>query len=386
MNSRLRKKIAKRIVDAMSMKPGETLRIAGGLHTHGLIEDMALEAARIGVQPSFSTASDEYTKAFYERVPEKYLRSTSKLALKMVEALDNTIRIESPKDPRIMEGIPQHKIAAAIEGNRPVRKKMDKYEIKWCYAGFATEEMASKLNIRYSLLKKFIFDGIMLKPETLQKPGRVIKSALAGAKSVRITDEYGTDLTLKLIGRKIKIADGLIDGADMKQKDIGLNLPDGEVFTSPLETVGSGILVSPKRTDVLTGKMIENIRMVFENGKLRLDKTTAEKNEQLLKNTIKHFISIDRKNESVIRTTNVAELGIGLNPIIDRIIGYLLTDEKIGGTIHVAIGMNKDKAYGGSSSSALHWDFITNKGVNIELKDGSGKSRTLMQSGKVVAE
>ncbi|MBI2578507.1 MAG: aminopeptidase [Candidatus Aenigmarchaeota archaeon] len=379
----LRKRLAKRIVESMNMKEDETLRISAGLHTHDLVENIAIEAMKAGVQPSFTTTSDDYTKAVYEHVPEKYLGRTSKLGMKMVEALDNTLRIESPKDPRIMENIPQHKIAAVIQGNRPIRKKMDGYEIKWCYAGFATEEMAAKLGISFNLLKKFIFDGMLIEPKKLYEPAKIIKKTLAGAKFVHITDEYGTNLTLRMANRKIKIADGLIDDDDIRQKDIGLNLPDGEVFTTALETEGGGILVSPKRTDVLTGKMIENIRLVFEKGKLNLQKTTAEKNEALLKNTIKHFIAIDKKNEKEIRTTHFAELGIGLNPLIDRIIGYLLTDEKIGGTIHVAIGMNKDKAYGGANSSALHWDFITHKGVNVEVTYANGRSAALLENGKV---
>ena len=97
--------------------------------------------------------------------------------------------------------------------------------------------------------------------------------------------------------------------------------------------------------------------MVFENGRLNLQKTAAEKNEKYLKRTIKISSEIDRKNEKVIRTTHFAELGIGTNPVINEIIGYLLTDEKIGGTIHLALGMAYKKG-GGRNNSILHWDMI----------------------------
>ncbi len=383
MEKMLRKKLAKRIIDSMNMKADETLQIRAGLHTHDLVEQMALEALKIGIHPSFMTVSDDYTKAVYHHVPTKYLRATSRLALKSVEALNNTIRIESPKDPRIMENISQTKIAASIEGNRPIRKKMDLYKIKWNYVGFPTKEMAEKLGVRFSLLRKFIFDGILIDPKALQKKALPIYKELLGARSVHVFDEYGTDLTLRMAKRKIMIADGLIGDEDIKKGDIGLNLPDGEVFTTPFETTGHGKLVSPKRTDWLTGKMIEDIELVFEKGRLNMQKTSAGKNEHLLKGTIKHCLKIDRKNEKVIRTTNFAELGIGLNPIIDRIIGYLLCDEKIGGTVHIAIGMNKDKAYGGTSSSVLHWDFITNKGVNIEVTYSNGKQKLIMERGSL---
>jgi aminopeptidase len=76
----------------------------------------------------------------------------------------------------------------------------------------------------------------------------------------------------------------------------------------------------------------------------------------------------------------VAELGIGLNPLIDKSIGYTLTDEKIGGTIHIAIGYNKG-AYGGRSESCLHWDFVTHKGINLETISGK-KRKMLIEKGK----
>ena len=81
-----------------------------------------------------------------------------------------------------------------------------------------------------------------------------------------------------------------------------------------------------------------------------------------------------------MRTINIAELGIGINPIIDKIIGYLLTDEKIGGTIHVAIGENY-RFPCGKSHSCLHWDFITNKGVNLAVISNK-KEKIIIENGK----
>ncbi|MEM7819515.1 MAG: aminopeptidase [Candidatus Aenigmatarchaeota archaeon] len=384
LSKSLTKKLAKRVVWSMNMKEGETLLVKGGAHTQELVENIALFAMMQGVHPLITTVSDNFTKSVYDLVSEKYLRSTSKLSLKMVEALDNTISIERPKDPRIFEKISQKKLAAATEGGRLVRKKMDKYNVKWCILGYPTKEMAQKLGVKFSLLKKFIVDGTLVNPKILLDRSEFIYRNLKGAKFVYITDEFGTDLTLRMVDRKIMKSDGHISDNDIKEKDIGLNLPDGEVFTTPIETSGHGILVSPKRTDYFTEKMIENIRLVFENGKLNLQKTTAEKNEKLLKDTIKNCIRIDKRKESVIRTTNFAELGIGLNPIINQIVGYLLTDEKIGGTIHVAIGNNK--SFGGKNESCLHWDFITNKGVNLEVAYKNGKKKILIENGKFLIE
>ena len=380
----LRKKLARRIVWAMNMKPNETLSVRGGLHEQALIEEIALIASEQGVSPSFGTASDNYVKEFYDRVPVKYIRATSKLALKQVAALDNSIGLERLKDPRIMEKIPPYKVAAAVESGKPVSKLMNIKNVKWCYVGFPSAEMAKKLGVSYSLLKKFIFGGILVEQKKLFNSAAFIHKNIRNAAYARITDEFGTNLTLPLGKRKVMIADGYLSNEDLRHNDVGLNLPDGEVFTAPIETRGDGVLIAPKQMDRYTGKHIENIKLVFENGKLNLQKTTAEKNAAALKKTILHSIVIDRKHEKIIRTTNVAELGIGLNPLINRSIGYTLTDEKIGGTIHVAIGHNKSGAYGGKSESCLHWDFVTHRGVTLEAGFANGKTKILIDNGKIL--
>ncbi|HMK45172.1 MAG TPA: aminopeptidase, partial [Methanocella sp.] len=77
----------------------------------------------------------------------------------------------------------------------------------------------------------------------------------------------------------------------------------------------------------------------------------------------------------------VAELGIGLNPVIDRAIGYILTDEKIGGSVHVAFGMSE--GYGGAIMSSMHWDFVTAPGETVEVEYVDGSKRLLMKDGRL---
>lgn len=376
------KKFSKRVIWSMNMKPDETLRINAGVHTQELVEEMALCAMESEVEVSFTTVTDEFTKAVYERLPEDFLKKTPKIGMKMADIINNTISIERPKDPRIMENISTKKMAASREGSHLISKKYDQKNIKWCVLGYPTQELADKLGVKFSVLKKFIFDGIMVSPGVFEKRSNFLIKGLKNAKYAYITDEHGTNMKLRMIKRKIMASDGLISDDDIKHKDVGLNLPDGEVFTTPMETYAEGMLISPKRSDYFTGKMIENIKLVFEKGKLNMQKTTAEKNEAAMKASINNCIKIDTKKEKVIRTTHPAELGIGINPVIDDVIGYLLTDEKIGGTVHVAIGSNHNKAYGGKSKSTMHWDFVTNKGVNLEIEYENGKKKFLLYNGK----
>lgn len=376
----MKKKIARRVIWGMNMKKGESLFLRGGSHEQELIEEMAITAMKQGNDVMTGMGSDELAKRVYSEIPMPYIKRTSKLSMKLMEALNNYVGIEKLKDPRIAEKFPPKKIAASQQANEPIQKKIEKYKIKTCVVGYPTKEMAGKLNIKFALLEKFILNGMLISYKDLMKKAGFLYKNLVNAEYVRAYDEYGTDLKLRVKNRRPLVDDGFISNADIKNGDLHSNLPCGELFLAPVETYGEGVLVSPKRTDVYTGKMIENIRLVFEKGRLNLKKTRAEKNERALKTTLKNSMAVDRKLYKKVRTINVAELGIGMNPVIDKIIGYLLSDEKIGGTIHVAIGENY-RFPNGRSRSCLHWDFISNKGINLSAVSGK-KEKIIIENGK----
>ena len=376
----LMKKIAHCVVWSMNMKRGESVLFRGGSHEQDLLEEMAILAAKQGNDVMTSMGSDNLAKRVYSEVPIENIRRPSKISISLMKTLDNYVGVERLKDPRVAEKFPPKKIAAAREADKPIDKIMEKRNIKTCVVGYPTKEMAAKLSVPYSLLAKFILKGMLIKYKDLMKKANFLHKNLIKAEYAHIYDTYGSDLWIRIKGRRPLVDDGLISNSDIKNKDLHSNLPCGEIFLAPVETYGHGVLVSPKRTDAFTGKMIENIKLVFEKGRLNLKKTTAEKNEKALKTTLKNCMAVDKKSYKTIRTTNIAELGIGMNPVIDKIIGYLLTDEKIGGTIHIAVGENY-RFPCGRSHSCLHWDFISNKGVNLSVISNK-KEKIIIENGK----
>ena len=122
------------------------------------------------------------------------------------------------------------------------------------------------------------------------------------------------------------------------------NFPDGEVFTGPLEDRTHGV-VSFSYPAIFGGRAVEDIRLEFEGG--RVVQASASKNEDFL------LMTLDT-DEGARR---VGELGIGTNYGIDRFSGEILLDEKIGGTIHLALGESYPES-GGINKSAIHWDMV----------------------------
>jgi aminopeptidase len=173
------------------------------------------------------------------------------------------------------------------------------------------------------------------------------------AEEVRIvTDD--TDVRLSIAGRPMEVDAG------------GANMPGGEFFTSPVEDSAEGEIVFGEFPAVYAGREVRGIRLRFEGGKV-VD-ASAEANEEFLLEQL----DLDEGARFL------GELGIGCNPGITRHMKNTLFDEKIDGTVHLALG-NGLPDVGGKNVSQLHWDIVKemrSEGSRIELE-----GETVQESG-----
>jgi aminopeptidase len=143
----------------------------------------------------------------------------------------------------------------------------------------------------------------------------------------------GTDLTLSLAGREGAVDDGHV------------NMPGGEVFYSPIEDSAEGVIEFSEFPGVYYGHEVVGARFVFEGG--RIVDATARSGEAFLIQTLD-------TDEGARR---LGELGIGCNPCIQRFMKNVAFDEKIDGTVHLAVG-NSYSFTGGTNKSSIHWDIV----------------------------
>ena len=159
----------------------------------------------------------------------------------------------------------------------------------------------------------------------------LVSEYLSRSNRILITSDLGTDLHLEIGKRPV-----------LQDRD---DLPCGEVYVAPHEQSANGILVVDKL--FVKGKPIEKLRLAFTNGKVtQIEGTNITDSEAL-----KELLSVSSGDKDVI-----AEFAIGLNPGVVEPIGNILFDEKIGGSIHIAIGMNSH--FGGNNKSNLHLDMV----------------------------
>ncbi|MDX1797474.1 MAG: aminopeptidase [Candidatus Lokiarchaeia archaeon] len=372
-------------------KEGEFVLIKGAVYCQELLEEIGLSVLRKGGIPYITAVSDYFEEIMWQddQISEKTLEIPPKHYIEMVKNIDAYIVIEYPEDPLIRNNAPEEKLKAYQKSIAPIRDILyglkEEYTPgkKWCYAAWPSKKAADFYNIDYDLFEKFIVDGMSIPSEELTKITTNLGKYFDNAKKVYVTDDLGTNFWVSIENRAQNIDDGLLSDEKVALGDLGGNLPAGEVFFPPNEKQGEGKLFCPLTIERYSNKILKNIDLTFKNGKLLINKISADNDLDLLINAFKQSEEIDKKNNvPELRTYNVGELGIGCNPVITKPIGYILTDEKINGSVHVAFGFNK--SFGGTSASQMHWDFVTAPRANITVEYVDGSKKVIMENGKLI--
>ncbi len=383
---------AENIANSISMKKeGEFILIKGGFYAHQLLEEIGLSILRKGGIPHITSTSDYYDKTIFqdELINPKIIEKTPMHYLKLIEKIDAYIVIEPLEDPSIRNNAPREKLDAYTKSVAPFRDVLYGFKEeyapgkKWCYAAWPSKKAAEYYNIDYELFEKFIVEGMSIPTEKITNIVKNLGEEFNNAKKISVSDNNGTDFWISVENRARILDNGVLSDEQIALGDLGGNLPSGEVFFPPIETQGEGKILVPLTKERTTQKILKNVEIFFKDGKLELDKITADSNLDFLIKAFKQSEKLDRaSNLSDLRTYNVGELGIGCNPVITQAIGYILTDEKINGSVHVAFGFNK--SFGGTSTSQMHWDFVTAPIANISVEYMDNSSRIIMENGKLV--
>jgi aminopeptidase len=286
--------------------------------------------------PVFRIELPGQAEGFYAHARDLQLDDYPSIAMREAKECHATVGIQAPENTRALAGIDPERIARLARGRREVREQMLKK--RWCSTLWPTEANAQQAGMSLAAFSRFVAGALFLGAEDpVAEWGKLrafqdhLIARLKPAKELRIEAD-GTDLTLRVDGRTWVNSDGR------------RNMPSGEVFTGPLETSASGRIFfgvpsSPAGVDVA------GVTLVFRDGEVV--EASAERGEDYLRQALATDDGARR----------LGELGLGTNYGIDRPVGAILFDEKIGGTVHLALGRSYPET-GGKNASALHWDLI----------------------------
>jgi aminopeptidase len=247
-----------------------------------------------------------------------------------MEWADVYIGLRGARNPHEFSNIPSEKIVAHRRAMGKVSAMRNKVN-HWVLVRVPNESFAQQAETSLEEMMEFFFNATLIDWEAETARYQEVQKVYQSAQMVRIVGK-NTDITFSTQGRKYIVADG------------HFNMPDGEIFTSPVENSAEGEVYF-EFPGVYAGQFAKGIRLEFSAG--RIVKATAETNEALLNQLIK----MDEGAQYI------GEFGIGLNFGIDRFCYDILYDEKIGGTIHLALGRGFEIC-NGVNHSALHWDLI----------------------------
>jgi aminopeptidase len=273
---------------------------------------------------------------FYRLAPDELIDNFPPIELAEIERTDAYLRIDAPENTRALAGVDPATIARAARARAPISElRLGK---RWCGTIWPTPALAQQAGMSDDTYASFVERALFLDRDDpvaawrdLSERQQRLVDRLNEAHEIRIEAD-GTDLRLRVDGRTWINSNGR------------RNMPSGEVFTGPLEDSANGTIrftipSSPR------GVLVEDVTLTFEDGRVR--KATAARGQDYLDAAVAtdegaHFLG---------------EIGIGTNAGIDRPTGSILLDEKMAGTVHLALGRSYPET-GGTNVSALHWDLI----------------------------
>jgi aminopeptidase len=331
-----------------SVRPGDIIRIEGSPPSTPLIREMYRAAVRAGGHPTTElivqeTAEDlllEGTDAQLEWVPIDVRWN--------VEHGDVLIVIDAPENTKYLSGVDPARMARRVKGREAYQElalqRFGRGVFRWVLCGYPTEASAQDAGMSLVQFEQLVYRAAFLEADDPvaswtafgQRLDR-IGSMLEGKSELRVVAE-DTDLKLGVGGRSWVRANGKS------------NLPDGEVFTGPIETSVEGT-IRFSFPAMVRGRSADGVVLRFEAGEVVEAK--ARRGEEFLT----EMIGVDDG------ARRVGEFAFGLNDEITEYTGSLLLDEKIGGTVHLALGRSVPQT-GGENVSALHWDMV------CDLRDG----------------
>ena len=339
-------KYAKVLVDySVKVQKGELTVIRATSHiAQPLIKEIYKQVLLKGGHPVVRVAVDGLNEVYIKNATDEQLDYIDPMTEIEYEKAKNFISIGAPLNTKNMSRLDSKKLAKRSGATKQLSEKLLKRsaegDLNWVVADFPTQALAQEAKMSLDEYTEFLIKACWLH---LDDP--VSKWKEIGEKQEKIAEYLNTKSKIRIIGDKTDIT---FNVACRRWKSCAgeYNFPDGEVYTSPVEDSANGQIYFDF-PQIYRGNEAQKVLLTLENGKVI--KAQAEKGEEFLNN----MLDMDEGSRFV------GEIAIGTNDMIQDVTGNILFDEKIGGSIHMAVGASYPDT-GGKNVSGLHWDLIKN--------------------------
>jgi aminopeptidase len=327
---------------SVGIKPGDQVAITATTEGAPLVREVYRQTLLRGGHPFVLIDVPGIDPIFFNTASDDQLRFVSPAKKLIYETFDVRIRIGSEANTRELTRVDPARQALWFEATGPllqtVLDRSARGEMRWVVGLFPTNAAAQDAEMSLEEYEDFVYGACLLNDPDPVASWRKVRERqqelvdwLQGKKEIRVTGP-DTDLGIGVTGRTWINCFG------------DFNMPDGEVFTGPVETEVNG-QVRFSYPAIYEGREVEDVRIWFEDGVAI--KWSAAKNEEFLTRMLNTDDGARR----------VGEFAFGTNFSIQQFVKNTLFDEKIGGTIHMAMGTGLPES-GSITRSAIHWDMV----------------------------
>ncbi|OGR03999.1 MAG: hypothetical protein A2284_01755 [Deltaproteobacteria bacterium RIFOXYA12_FULL_61_11] len=327
---------------SLAVSPGQLVRIKAPAIALPLVERVYRAVLTSGGHPYYTAEQEQLREALLRHGSEKQIAYVSELERREVGCIDAMITIGAPENTKFLSTVAPERLAlersSRQEQFKTMLARMASGEVAWVGTVYPVPALAQDAELSLEEFAAFYDQACFLDCpdpveawQSLSRRQAAMIERLTPVKHLHLKAP-GTDLQLEVTGRRWINCDGK------------RNFPDGEVFTGPLETSAEGV-ISFSFPACYLGKEVEGVRLTFKDGKVR--EATATKHQDYLE----RMLALDEG------ASRIGELAFGTNERVTRFCRNILFDEKIGGTMHLALGASLPES-GGLNHSALHWDMV----------------------------
>jgi len=342
MDSRVQKHADLLTQYSLKLTEGETVLIRGDIATAPLVRACYASALKLGAHPKVIYLDAGLDRIRFYDASDEQLQYVHDMDRTIIESMDALLSIVGTHNTRTLAQVPPAKITTAARGSSELMQRFHERvasgALRWVGTMHPASGNAQEAGMSNQAFADFVYAACQLDARSpvaawrriSREQARICK-ALGSRRDFRILSD-GTDLSFSAEDRK------WINCCGQN------NMPDGEVFTGPVEDSVNG-RIQFSFPGISNGREVEDIRLTFKDGKV-ID-ATAAKGEDLLHQML----------ETDPGARYVGEIAIGTNYQIRHFVKHMLFDEKIGGTVHLAIGRSLPES-GGVNESVVHWDML----------------------------
>ena len=339
---------------SVGVQKDQLVRISGPPVAQPLVVELYRRVLAAGGHPVVRMMPDELQELFLKHGSDEQLKHLNPIQVFEYEKIDGSIGIWGEENTKALSNVDPAKIGLSQAARKPLLESFMKRaadgKLRWVGTQYPNQAAAQDAEMSLAEYEDFVFAAGMLdRPDpvaawkAVSERQQRLTDFLNGKRDYRVVAANGTDVTLSVENRKWINCDG------------HHNFPDGEVFTGPvIDSVNGRIHFSFPA--VHHGREVDGVRLTFRDGKV-VDASASKGQDFLFK-----MLDMDAGSRFL------GECAIGTNYSIKQYTRNTLFDEKIGGTVHFALGAGYPET-GNTNQSGLHWDMVVDlrRGGYIEV-------------------